>query len=64
MVKNKFGFLLRLISNENNIKLNMHTQVEFDDWAWVDYWRPIEDVIDFKKPIYEDMLKALAPVSF
>jgi putative (di)nucleoside polyphosphate hydrolase len=57
-------FLLRLVSDENNIKLDTHAQVEFDDWAWVDYWRPIEDVIDFKKPIYEDMLKALAPVLF
>lgn len=57
-------FLLRLVSDENNIKLDTHTQVEFDDWTWVDYWRPIEDVVDFKKPIYEDMLKALAPVLF
>jgi putative (di)nucleoside polyphosphate hydrolase len=30
----------------------------------VDYWHPIEEVIDFKKPVYEDMLKALAPVLF
>ena len=57
-------FLLRLVSDENNIKLDTHAQVEFDDWVWVDYWRPIEDVVDFKKPIYEDMLKALAPVLF
>ncbi|QKQ23673.1 RNA pyrophosphohydrolase [Candidatus Ruthia endofausta] len=57
-------FLLRLISDENNIKLDIHTQIEFDDWAWVDYWRPIENMIDFKKPIYEDMLKALTSVFF
>ncbi len=57
-------FLLRLTSAESNIKLDTHSEVEFDDWAWVDYWNPIEAVIDFKKPIYEDMLKALAPVLF
>lgn len=57
-------FLLKLTSDESNIKLNAHSDIEFDNWAWVDYWHPIEAVIDFKKPIYEDMLKALAPVLF
>ncbi|HIM58646.1 MAG TPA: RNA pyrophosphohydrolase [Gammaproteobacteria bacterium] len=57
-------FLLRLTSGEDSIKLDTHSDIEFDDWTWVDYWSPIEAVIDFKKPIYEDMLKALAPVLF
>ncbi len=37
-----------IITFENNIKLDTHTQVEFDDWALVDYWRPIEGVTNFK----------------
>ncbi len=57
-------FLLRLTCDEHHIKLDGHEQVEFDDWQWVDYWRPIEEVIDFKKSVYEDMLKALAPIVF
>ncbi len=57
-------FLLKLTSDENNIKLNTHPKVEFDDWVWVDYWHPIETVIEFKKTVYEDMLKSLAPVLF
>lgn len=57
-------FLLQLISDESHIKLDRHFEIEFDDWAWVDYWQPIEAVIDFKKNIYEDMLKALAPIAF
>ena len=57
-------FLLKLTSDESNIKLDTHSDIEFDDWAWVDYWHPIEEVIDFKKSVYEDMLKALAPVLF
>ncbi len=57
-------FLLRLTCDESNIKLDNHSDIEFDDWAWVDYWHPIEEVIDFKKTVYEDMLKALAPVLF
>ncbi len=57
-------FLLKLIAKESNIKLDSHSDIEFDDWRWVDYWHPIEAVINFKKPIYEDMLKSLAPVLF
>jgi putative (di)nucleoside polyphosphate hydrolase len=57
-------FLLKLTGEESNIKLDTHCDIEFDDWQWVDYWHPIEMIIDFKKSIYEDMLKSLAPVLF
>ncbi|SMN12244.1 Adenosine (5')-pentaphospho-(5'')-adenosine pyrophosphohydrolase [uncultured Candidatus Thioglobus sp.] len=57
-------FLLKLTGEENDIKLNTHSDIEFEDWKWVDYWHPIEKVIDFKRSIYEDMLKSLAPVLF
>ena len=57
-------FLLKLDSNDNDISLNSHHKVEFDDWKWVDYWRPVNEVINFKRDVYEDMLKALAPILF
>ena len=57
-------FLLKLSSNDSEISLNSHTKVEFDDWKWVDYWDPVDKVINFKKDVYEDMLKALAPILF
>ena len=57
-------YLLKLVSSETDISLNLHNKVEFDDWKWVDYWAPVDEVINFKKEVYEDMLKALAPVLF
>ena len=57
-------YLLKLVSNDTDITLNLHNKVEFDDWKWVDYWSPVDEVINFKKDVYEDMLKALAPVLF
>ena len=57
-------YLLKLVSNDTDISLNLHNKVEFDDWKWVDYWSPVDEVINFKKEVYEDMLKALAPVLF
>jgi len=57
-------FLLKLSSDDSEISLNSHAKVEFDDWKWVDYWDPVDKVINFKKDVYEDMLKALAPILF
>ena len=57
-------YLLKLVSNDSDISLSLHNKVEFDDWKWVDYWNPVDEVINFKKEVYEDMLKALAPILF
>ena len=57
-------FLLKLTGEEHDIKLDTHTKIEFEEWKWVDYWYPIEVAVDFKQPIYEDMLKSLAPILF
>ena len=57
-------FLLKLSSSDSEISLDSHAKVEFDDWKWVDYWVPVDKVINFKKEVYEDMLKTLAPILF
>ena len=57
-------YLLKLVSRDTDISLNFHNKVEFDDWKWVDYWNPVDEVINFKKEVYEDMLKTLAPILF
>jgi len=39
---------------------------EFDDWAWVSYWYPLDRVVDFKRAVYQQALKQLVyalPVS-
>jgi putative (di)nucleoside polyphosphate hydrolase len=57
-------YLLKLDSSDEEISLDLHDDVEFDDWKWVDYWSPVDEVINFKRDVYEDMLKALAPILF
>ena len=57
-------YLLKLDSSDEEISLDLHDDVEFDDWKWVDYWSPVDEVINFKRAVYEDMLKALAPILF
>ena len=34
---------------------------EFDRCRWVDYWRPVKEVVYFKRPVYVRALHELAP---
>ena len=31
----------------------------FDDWRWVSYWYPLNQVIEFKREVYRQALKEL-----
>ena len=52
-------FLLRLVSSEQKIQLNLSDTPEFDSWRWVNYWQPSKEVIYFKKKVYRQALKEL-----
>lgn len=52
-------FLLRLTGGENRLKLDVSHKPEFDQWKWVDYWYPIENVVYFKKRVYRCALQQL-----
>lgn len=54
-------FLLRLISSEQNIKLDISIKPEFDHWAWVSYWYPLHQVVNFKREVYRQALLEFAP---
>lgn len=53
-------FLLRLNSDELNIDLNASAQPEFDGWKWHEYWAPVDEVIAFKRYVYEAALTELS----
>ena len=52
-------FLLKLISPEQKIRLDLSDSPEFDSWRWIDYHEPQETVIFFKKQVYTQALKEL-----
>jgi putative (di)nucleoside polyphosphate hydrolase len=35
---------------------------EFDDWAWVDYWHPMQEVVFFKREVYQQAMLELEPL--
>jgi len=57
-------FMLRLLGSESDVRLDYSPKPEFDSWRWVDYWYPLNDVVAFKRSVYERALRELAPLVF
>lgn len=53
-------FLLRLTADDSDVSLHTTTQPEFDGWKWHEYWAPVEEVIEFKRKVYEGALTELS----
>lgn len=55
-------FALRLTASETAIRFDACDKPEFDGWRWVDYWLPLDEVVDFKREVYHTALRELAPL--
>lgn len=55
-------FLLRLVTSEQKIRLDLSDSPEFDSWRWIDFHEPAEQVIFFKRQVYVQALKELEPL--
>ncbi len=54
-------FMLRLISSDEAVRFDQCDKPEFDRIRWVDYWRPVNEVIYFKRRVYARALHELGP---
>lgn len=54
-------FLLKLTQDESRINLALSDSPEFDQYTWVPYWYPVEQIIAFKKAVYRNALTELVP---
>lgn len=52
-------YLLKLESSETSLDLAVSAKPEFDDWKWVDYWYPADQVVFFKRRVYQCALSQL-----
>ena len=57
-------FLLRMLGDEDAVRLDLSERPEFDHWQWVDYWYPLRAVVPFKRHVYWRALRELAPLLF
>ena len=53
-------FLLKFIGKDSDIFLTNSESPEFDSWRWDDFWSPLDQVIDFKREVYEKALTELS----
>jgi len=57
-------FLLRKLCPDQEVCLSHSEKPEFDHWRWVDYWQPLDEVVAFKRRVYQKALSELAPLLF
>ena len=57
-------FLLQLVADTERLCFDLTDQPEFDRCRWVDYWRPVKEVIYFKRRVYVRALNELGPLAF
>ena len=55
-------FLFHLLAQESCVKLDTVKDPEFDRWRWVDYWQPLEQIVEFKRGVYKKALTELEPL--
>lgn len=53
-------YLLRMLGRDCDICLRRSERPEFDAWRWSDYWIPLENVIEFKRAVYQQALCELS----
>lgn len=56
-------FLLRLLGDESMVSLDGAPEPEFSEYRWVDFWYPVNNVIPFKREVYQKALSILEPLS-
>lgn len=55
-------YLLEFNGDEKLVNLGGNGHPEFDEWRWVSYWYPVNQVVSFKRDVYRRALKELSPL--
>jgi len=55
-------FLFHLLGTDADVCLKMCRRPEFDKWQWVEYWSPLDHVVEFKRSVYRRALTELKPL--
>jgi len=57
-------YLLELLADESEVKLDACNKPEFEHWRWVDFWQPVQEIVDFKRNVYETALQELVSLVY
>ncbi len=53
-------FLMRFLGQDQEIRLDASPHPEFDAWCWAEPSQVLEEIIDFKKKVYEQVFQEFA----
>lgn len=56
-------FLLHFLGDDSAFSLNRCPEPEFCRFKWVDFWYPADNVINFKRGVYQKALRLLEPMA-
>lgn len=57
-------FMLRLVASDDKVRFDRSEKPEFDRIRWVHFWRPVNEVIYFKRRVYARALHELGPAVY
>ncbi len=57
-------YVLRLLVDDNAVRLDVSEKPEFEEWRWVDYWLPLKEIVFFKRKVYKKALSELETTLF
>ena len=57
-------FMLHLVSSDDRLRFDLADEPEFDRVRWVDFWRPVNEVIYFKRRVYARALHELGSTCY
>ena len=57
-------FMLRLVSGDERVRFDRSEKPDFDRIRWVHFWRPVNEVIYFKRRVYARALHELGPAVY
>lgn len=52
-------YMLRLLASDDKVRFDLSDKPEFDRIRWVNFWRPVNEVIYFKRQVYASALYEL-----
>jgi putative (di)nucleoside polyphosphate hydrolase len=52
-------YLLHLTASDSKVCLDASGKPEFDKWIWLDWWNALEQIVEFKREVYEVAMKEL-----
>lgn len=53
--------LLALLDDDSEVCLSATRKPEFDKWVWTEWWSAVQQIVDFKRPVYESVWSELNP---